>query len=230
MAFNIKVRKEFMNNAEIHQAVQVLRKEVVKWKIPAVSQVAGTSNLDPFKILIACLLSLRTQDQTTAKASERLFALAATPDRMKQLSEQQIIKAIYPVGFYRNKARQILKISKDILEKHNGRVPATIEELIKLEGVGRKTANLVITVGYGQPGICVDTHVHRICNRWGYVKTKTPEQTEKSLRAKLPREYWIELNDLLVTFGQQICRPLSPKCSQCPLEKLCRKLGVTKSR
>jgi endonuclease III len=185
---------------------------------------------DPFRVLIACILSLRTQDSTTGPASERLFAVAATPEAMLQVPAQRIARLIYPVGFYRTKARVILGICRDLLERFDGRVPDTIDALLTLAGVGRKTANLVVTMGYGKPGICVDTHVHRISNRLGYVKTRAPEETEMALRAKLPRRYWIGYNDLLVSFGQNVCTPISPRCSGCPVRMLCRRVGVTTTR
>jgi endonuclease-3 len=185
---------------------------------------------DPFQVLIACLLSLRTQDTTTGPAAARLFALGRTPSAMLQLSARRIERAIYPVGFYRTKARVIHRISRDLLQRFRGRVPNDLEALLTLPGVGRKTANLVVTMAYGKPGICVDTHVHRISNRLGWVRTKTPEETEMALRARLPRRYWIELNDLLVSFGQNVCTPLSPRCSTCPVRDLCRRVGVTTSR
>jgi endonuclease-3 len=185
---------------------------------------------DPFRVLIACILSLRTQDSTTGPASERLFAVAATPEAMLQVPAQRIARLIYPVGFYRTKARVILGICRDLLERFDGRVPDTIDALLTLAGVGRKTANLVVTMGYGKPGICVDTHVHRISNRLGYVKTRAPEETEMALRAKLPRRYWIGYNDLLVSFGQNVCTPISPRCSGCPVRMLCRQVGVTTTR
>jgi endonuclease-3 len=185
---------------------------------------------DPFRVLIACILSLRTQDTTTGPAAERLFALAATPAAMLALTPAQIERAIYPVGFYRTKARVLRGLCRDLLERFAGRVPDDLDALLTLKGVGRKTANLVVTVGYAKPGICVDTHVHRISNRLGYVKTRTPEETERALRAKLPRRYWIGYNDLLVTFGQNVCAPISPRCSTCPVRVLCRRAGVTSSR
>jgi len=181
-------------------------------------------------VLIACLLSLRTQDSTTGPASARLFALADTPKAMLALSPRTIERAIYPVGFYRTKARVIREISRDLLERFGGRVPDDIDALLTLGGVGRKTANLVVTMGYGKPGICVDTHVHRISNRLGYVRTRTPEETEMALRAKLPRRFWIDYNDLLVGFGQNVCTPISPHCSRCPVVAFCRRVGVTTSR
>ena len=181
-------------------------------------------------MLIACILSLRTQDTTTGPAAARLFALADTPAAMLKLTVRQIERAIYPVGFYRTKARGILRICADLLERFGGAVPSTIDALLTLAGVGRKTANLVVTLGFNKPGICVDTHVHRISNRLGYVRTRTPEETEMALRGKLPRRYWIGYNDLLVTFGQNVCAPISPKCSTCPVRALCPRVGVTTSR
>lgn len=184
----------------------------------------------PFRVLISCILSLRTQDATTAKASRRLFAIADSPQTMIKFTAKKIEKLIYPVGFYRTKAKNIREICRTLINQHRGEVPDDIDELLKLKGVGRKTANLVVTLGYHKPGICVDTHVHRISNRWGYVKTKTPEKTEFALRAKLPKQYWIEYNDLLVSFGQHLCRPISPVCSQCPIAKYCSQIGVTVMR
>jgi endonuclease-3 len=145
---------------------------------------------------------------------------------MLRLSAKKIEKAIFPVGFYRVKAQTIREICRTLIDKYSGKVPDDIDELLKLKGVGRKTANLVVTLGYRKPGICVDTHVHRISNRWGYVGTKNPEKTEFALRAKLPKRYWIEYNDLLVSFGQHLCRPISPVCSQCPVRRYCDRVGV----
>jgi endonuclease-3 len=179
---------------------------------------------------VACLLSLRTQDKTTGPAAARLFALADTPHAMLELSARTIERAIYPVGFYRTKARVILGLSRDLLDRFDGGVPDDIDALLTLKGVGRKTANLVVTLGFDKPGICVDTHVHRISNRLGYVRTRTPDETEMALRAKLPPRYWIGYNDLLVTFGQNVCAPVSPKCSVCPVARLCRRVGVRTSR
>ena len=210
-------------------AIRILKRQVQQWQEPVVGVVARESR-DPFRILIACVLSLRTQDRTTAEASRRLFALGTTPKGLLRLPVARIEQAIYPVGFYRTKARQIHGICKRLLETYGGKVPASIEELLTLTGVGRKTANLVVTVGFGKPGICVDTHVHRITNRWGYVKTKTPDQTEEALRRKLPKPYWIIFNDLLVPFGQHLCQPMSPFCSKCKLTKYCERVGVTRSR
>ena len=218
-----------MKDPEIHAAIRILRREAPKWQTPVVTLIAETSD-SPFKVLISCILSLRTQDSTTARASRRLFALAESPETMVRLTARKIATTIFPVGFYRTKAKTILEICRTLIEKYSGKVPDDIDELIKLKGVGRKTANLVVTLGYNKPGICVDTHVHRISNRWGYVKTATPEKTEAALRQKLPRQYWIEYNDLLVSFGQHLCRPISPLCSQCPVAKYCSQIGVTVRR
>jgi len=214
---------------DIHFAIRALKKEITQWPEPVVGVVAKES-ADPFHVLIACILSLRTKDQTTKDASYRLFALAKDPDAMVGLPIHQVERAIYPVGFYRTKAKQIHGICERLLRFYGGRVPDTIQELLTFEGVGRKTANLVVTLGFKKPGICVDVHVHRISNRWGYVKTSTPEETEKALRKKLPKPYWIIFNDLLVPFGQHCCRPVSPFCSQCSVISFCRKIGVSHSR
>jgi endonuclease-3 len=184
----------------------------------------------PFRVLVSCLISLRTQERVTAAASSRLFALADSPESMRTLGEEQIAKAIYPAGYYNTKAKTIRAISKILSDQYESRVPDTIDALLDLPGVGRKTANLVVTMAYGKPGICVDTHVHRITNRWGWVATKTPEKTEMALRETLPQRFWISLNHLLVIFGQTCCTPLSPKCSLCPVLKDCLQIGVTKHR
>ncbi len=218
-----------MKDADITAIVRTLKREVERWDPTAVGQVAEDSH-DPFRILISCLLSLRTKDEVTGGASARLFRLADTPATMLQLRERTIARLIYPVGFYRTKAKVIRGVCRSLIVEYEGRVPDDIDELLKLKGVGRKTANLVVSVGYGKPGICVDTHVHRISNRWGYVKTRTPEETEQALRRKLPRRYWIVFNDLLVSFGQNVCKPISPLCSRCPVERYCAKVRVTRSR
>jgi len=184
----------------------------------------------PFRVLVSCLISLRTKDEVTGPATERLFNLADTPAKMAALPAEKIAKTIYPAGFYNRKGETIRQVSRRLLEEYDSIVPDTIEELVKLKGVGRKTANLVVTVGHGKPGICVDTHVHRIANRWGYVATKTPDATEMALRKKLPAKYWIPINSLLVVFGRNRCKPTSPLCSDCPLSNLCPRLGVTHSR
>jgi endonuclease-3 len=218
-----------MRDEYIHEVMARLRDTKQAWEIPHVTQVASKRR-DPFRVLISTVLSLRTKDATTAAASDRLYALADTPEQILLLTPEQIEKAIYPVGFYHRKAQNILDICRILLEQYDGRVPDEIDELLKLPGVGRKTANLVVTLGYGKPGICVDTHVHRITNRWGYVHTKTPEQTEMALRAKLPPMYWIEFNDTLVAFGQNLCHPISPRCSVCPIFRFCDRVGVERNR
>lgn len=217
-----------MRESDIHRVVELLRREQRRWKQPAVAQVAGKK--DPFQVLVSCLISLRTKDQVTGEASARLFALADNPADMARLPERRIERAIFPAGFYRVKARNIKQVSRIIVGRHGGRVPDDLGTLLELPGVGRKTANLVVTVAYGKPGICVDTHVHRITNRLGYLATRTPERTESALRAKLPRRYWIQINDLLVTFGQHVCTPVSPFCSSCVLYPYCERRGVTTSR
>jgi endonuclease-3 len=215
--------------AAIGRIIGRLAREAPRWRPTALADVSERCR-DPFRILIACLLSLRTKDATTGPASERLFRLADSPAAMLRLTPRQIERAIFPVGFYRTKARVILGVCRDLIGRFQTRVPDTIDQLLTLKGVGRKTANLVVTVGYGKPGICVDTHVHRISNRWGYVRTRTPDETERALRARLPRRYWIPYNDLLVTFGQNVCLPVSPRCSGCPVRALCPQVGVTRSR
>ncbi len=179
---------------------------------------------DPYIVLIACILSLRTNDRTTYPATLRMLKLAKTPQEMMGVNEEELAKAIYPVGFYKNKAGQIIELSKILVEKYEGKVPCDIDELCKLRGVGRKTANLVLSEGFHKPAICVDVHVHRIFNRLGYLKTKNPEETEFTLRKNLPKKYWIPINSLLVTHGQNICKPIKPLCSQCPIEKYCNKV------
>ena len=176
---------------------------------------------NPYLVLIACILSLRTNDKTTYPATLRMLELAKTPQEMMNISEDDLANAIYPVGFYKNKAKQIIELSKIIVEKLDGKVPDTIENLIKFNGVGRKTANLVLAKGFGIPAICVDVHVHRIFNRIGYVTTKTPDETEFALREKLPQKYWLDINTLMVTHGQNVCKPTKPKCDECPIREFC---------
>jgi endonuclease-3 len=211
--------------AEINRIVRTLTQTSRRWNPTAVGIVAQESR-DPFQVLVSCLISLRTKDEVTGEASARLFRLARTPRTMVDLSASTIARTIYPAGFYRTKARTIREICRTLIGRHGGQVPATMEELLALKGVGRKTANLVLTIGFGKPGICVDTHVHRISNRLGIVETKTPEQTEFTLRQVLPRQHWIPYNDLLVTFGQNVCKPISPLCSACPVHAECPQLGV----
>jgi len=184
----------------------------------------------PFRLLVACVISLRTKDEVTAEASRRLFEIAPTPDRLAKLEEERIARAIYPAGFYNTKAAQLKEIARIIRDDFDDEVPASEAELLAMPGVGRKTANLVLGLGFGIPAICVDTHVHRISNRLGMVSTKTPEQTERALMQVLPRDLWVPINDLLVTFGQNRCHPTSPRCTDCPLADLCPRIGVTRSR
>jgi endonuclease-3 len=218
-----------MDDRHMVEVIQLLEKEMETGVLPVVSQLALDRH-DPFEILISTLLSLRTKDEVTAAATERLFSLASTPEEMLLLSGEQIQKAIYPAGFYRNKARTILHVCRELIDRFDGHVPDTIETLMTFRGVGRKTANLVVSLGFGGAGLCVDTHVHRISNRLGYVQTKTPEQTEFALRKKLPQEYWSRYNTLLVAFGRNTCRPISPLCSSCPVATYCNRVCVEKSR
>jgi endonuclease-3 len=214
---------------QIGRVIATLGRVSKRWRRTTLADVAARRR-DPFHVLIACLLSLRTKDETTGPAAARLFALAETPETMLRLTPARIERAIFPVGFYRTKARVILGVCRDLLSRFGGRVPDEIDALLTLKGVGRKTANLVVTQGFGKPGICVDIHVHRISNRLGYVRTRNPEETETALRQSLPGRYWIGYNDLLVSFGQNICQPVSPKCSLCPVFAACARVGVIRSR
>jgi endonuclease-3 len=218
-----------MDDRHMAEIIRLLEQELVKRELPIVTKLAE-EHRDPFEILISTLLSLRTKDEVTAAATERLFSLASTPAEMLRLSEAEIQRAIYPVGFYRNKAETIRHVCRELIERFQSRVPDSIEELLTLKGVGRKTANLVVSLGFSGAGLCVDTHVHRISNRMGYVRTKNPEETEFALRAKLPPEHWSRYNTLLVAFGRNTCRPVSPLCSHCPMEAYCDRVGVMKSR
>ena len=218
-----------VHNSNIDKVIKALKAEIKQYKVPIVGKIAQRSK-DPFKILMSTVLSLRTKDETTAAASERLFKLGDKPEDFLKLDAKDIEKAIYPVGFYRVKAGNIKEICFDLVNKYGSKVPDSIDELLKLKGVGRKTANLVVILGYGKYGICVDTHVHRITNRWGYVKTKTPEETEYALRKKLPKKHWKIINDLLVTYGQNVCAPVSPFCGKCRLYGFCARRNVIKHR
>ena len=213
---------------KIDDIVSILKRENKKYIVPIVTIVSMTKS--PFLVLISCLLSLRTKDKVTAEASNRLFKLADNPEMMLDLSTKNIEKAICPVGFYKTKSKRIKEICKALLDDYDGVVPDEIDELLKFKGVGRKTANLTVTLGYGKLGICVDTHVHRISNRLGLVMTKTPEQTEFALRKTLPQKHWLIYNDLLVTYGQNLCVPVSPWCSKCKIFKYCKRVGVKMSR
>ena len=197
--------------------------------LPSVSELAA-EHADPFRVLISTIISLRTKDEVTLQASRTLFSLAATPEAMLKLPEEAIAKAIYPAGFYKTKAGSIHRISEILLNTYEGRVPSSKEALLDLPGVGVKTANLTLNLGFGIDAICVDTHVHRISNRCGWVSTKTPEETEKALELIMPRKYWIPLNELLVSYGQKVCTPQSPHCSLCHIQENCPKISVKKSR
>ncbi len=214
---------------DIDAVVSILREEVASLRVPVITEISRDRR-GPFAILVSTLLSLRTKDEVTREAAARLLAVADSPERMLSLAQEEIERLIYPVGFYKTKAANLTGLCRVLLDKFSGVVPDDLEELLKLKGVGRKTANLVITLGFGKPGVCVDTHVHRICNRLGYVKTKSPDQTEMALREKLPRKFWIEFNDLLVTYGQNLCRPISPFCSRCRILPYCNQVGVTTRR
>jgi endonuclease-3 len=215
------------DETEIDQIVQILKQRYLN-DVSALENVSRSR--DPYRVLISCLLSLRTKDEVTAAASKRLFARASTPETMVQLAKDEIEALIYPVGFYHRKAEQIREISRTLIDEYGSNVPDTLDELLKLKGVGRKTANIVITMGFHKQGIAVDTHVHRISNRLGLVKTKTPEQTEFALRDILPKKHWIVFNNLLVMHGQRICTPISPKCSICPISEYCDRVGVERFR
>jgi len=219
-----------MDTATINKVLRVLKKEIRKYKVPAVGIVAERAVDRPFETLISTILSLRTKDRVTGEASRRLLERAPTAEAVTVLSAAEIERLIYPVGFYKTKARNLLRTCRVLTNEYRGAVPRGMEALLKLPGVGRKTANLVLTVGFGDLGICVDTHVHRISNLWGYVRTKTPDETEFALREKLPKRHWKTYNDILVTFGQNLCVPVSPWCSRCPVARHCPRIGLKKSR
>ncbi|MZH14521.1 MAG: endonuclease III [Nitrospinae bacterium] len=212
----------------IAEVIRKLKKTVKDFPTPSVTVIAEKN--DPFAVLVSCLISLRTRDEVTESASARLFSLAKSPAQLLKLSDSKIEKAIYPAAFFRNKTRSLKELCEVLVKDYSGKVPDTLEELLKLKGVGRKTANLTLILGHNKPGICVDIHVHRISNRWGYVKTKTPDETERVLREILPKRFWKGYNDLLVSFGQNICKPVSPFCTICPLQPHCHKIGVDKHR
>ena len=206
-----------------------LAAEGTRSPLPSVSAVALQNN-DPFRVLVATMISLRTKDDVTRRAADSLLAAAPTPHALAALPEARIARLIYPAGFYRTKAKSLRATARALVEQHAGAVPSDMEALLSLTGVGRKTANLVLNLGFGLPGICVDTHVHRISNRMGWVATKGPEQTERALMEILPKRYWITINELLVRYGQRVCTPLSPHCSTCPVNRWCIRAGVGRSR
>jgi endonuclease-3 len=212
----------------ITETIQRIQKQVREYTVPIVTVVSKKS--DPYLVLISCILSLRTKDATTAQACRRLFRIAHTPRAMAAFARTKLERIIYPVGFYHTKAKHILAISRRIIDEYGGKVPDRLDALLAFKGVGRKTANLVLGLGFGIPAICVDTHVHRISNRLGWVCTRTPEQTELALEKIVPRKYWIALNTALVTFGQNLCLPVSPWCSRCAVCTRCKRVGVSRAR
>jgi endonuclease-3 len=213
----------------IDRFMATLAQHYPRWSVPSVTLVArGTQS--PFAVLASTILSLRTKDEVTFPAARRLLDQADTPAQMLALPEKKIAELIYPVGFYLTKAKRLHQISRILVDRYGGQVPADLDALLELPGVGRKTANLVLIEGFGLPAMCVDTHVHRISNRIGYVATRTPEQTETALRAKLPQRHWKRYNEMLVAFGQALCKPISPWCSRCPVAQMCPRKAVGKSR
>ena len=212
----------------IAEVIKKLKKVTKEFRTPGLMLIK--KNNDPFMVLISCIISLRTRDDVMENASARIFALAKTSAELVRITNSKLEKAIYPAAFYRNKAKSIKEICKVLEKEYAGIVPDKLEELLKLKGVGRKTANLTLIAGHNKPGICVDIHVHRISNRWGYLKTETPDETEMVLRKILPRRFWKSYNELLVSFGQNLCKPISPYCTTCPLETQCLKIGVKRHR
>ena len=217
-----------MKPTDLPVVLRYLRKSIKSWRVPVVTKISRQRN--PFMVLVSCLLSLRTRDEITDAASKRLFVLASSPKKLLRLDPKQVEKAIYPVAFYRNKTLRLYEISRALIDDNDGKVPDSLDQLLRLKGVGRKTANLTLVLGHNKPGVCVDIHVHRIVNRWGYVQTKSPNETEKALRCKLPKRYWMEINNLLVSFGQNICKPQSPFCSNCDVLEYCEQVGVNRYR
>ena len=197
--------------------------------LPAVSELAAERH-DPFRVLVSTIISLRTKDEVTGPASRRLLTRAPAPAALAALPAAEIAELIYPAGFYRTKAGHLRAVAAILEHEHRGEVPRSREALLRLPGVGRKTANLVLGLGFGIPAICVDTHVHRICNRLGWVDTREPDATELALARALPRRYWIPINAIMVSFGQQVCMPVSPRCSACPVSARCPRRGVTRHR
>ena len=210
----------------IGRALAIIEQEMQKVELP----VSENFMRDPFRVWLSCIVSLRTRDTQTAKIVGPLFERVSSIADILTIGEEELSRLIYPAGFFRQKAKQVKQAAVIIQERFGGVVPSEIDDLLTLPGTGRKTANLVRTLGYGLPGICVDVHVHRISNRFGYVQTKTPDETEFALRKKLPKRYWMDINRLLVMWGQNRCFPRRPRCSDCPLASLCPRLGVEDSR
>ncbi|MBN2379930.1 endonuclease III [candidate division WOR-3 bacterium] len=217
-----------MTGKDLPGVFKILEEQARNYEEPVIERQHRKRS--PFRTLVSVLLSARTKDDTTGPATDRLFEVASTPQEMAALSQKRIERLIYPVGFYKTKAKHVKEMSEMLIRDFGGRVPETMEELLTFPGIGRKSANLMLGVVFGKPAICVDTHVHRITNRWGYVKTNSPAETEKALREKLPRKYWIEINRLLVIYGQNVCTPQSPRCSICKIERFCEKVGVNRDR
>ncbi len=218
-----------INKGNIDKVVGIVKESVKKYDMPVLERF-NDSKKDPYWVLIPCILSLRAKDEATAVVSENLYKIAPTPEKVLKIPLKKMEQIVYKTGFYHVKAKNVLNITRIILEKYKGKVPDDIDELLTIPGVGRKTANLVVTVAFKKPGICVDTHVHKICNRWGYVDTKDADHTEMRLREILPKKHWMKINLYLVLFGQNVCLSVSPLCSECPLGKLCPRIGVTVSR
>ncbi len=216
-------------NVDISRIYKILNKEVKEYKVPVVDLIKIKTQ-SHFKVLVATILSARTKDETTIKVCERLFSKIKEVNDFEKLSESEIEKLIYPVGFYKTKAKYLKKLPRVLKEEFNGKIPSEIDDLLKLPGVGRKTANLVRSVGFKKPAMAIDVHCHRIFNRLGYIKTKNPYETEMILRNKLPKKYWEKINSLFVAFGQHLCRPVSPYCSKCPIIDYCNQVGVDKKR
>jgi endonuclease-3 len=219
-----------MDTPTLDRILRKLKREIKKWKVPAVGVIADQAIDRPFETLVSTMLSLRTKDKVTETVSRRLLARAPAPEILAPMPVREVERLIFPAGFYRTKARNLKRTCAILVRKYGGQVPRSMDELLALPGVGRKTANLVLTVGFNDYGICVDTHVHRISNIWGYVATRTPEETEFALRNKLPKRHWKTYNDILVAFGQNLCLPVSPWCSRCPVAEYCPRIGVGRSR
>jgi len=214
-----------VKKVELIKVLKILEREYERWNAPVVTLIAQHTN-DPFKVLVSALISTRTKDETTAEACKRLFDVVKGPQDLLEIPIDELERLIYPVGFYKTKAKHLKELAEDLVQRFGKRVPDNFEDLISLKGVGRKVANLVLADGFGKPVICVDTHVHRITNRWGLIKTKNVEQTEKELMKVVPEEYRRLMNRLLVAFGQRICRPVGPRCGECPVSKYCKRVGV----
>ncbi len=213
-----------MKKFDLPLILRRIKKSTRSWRVPVVTTLSRKGN--PFMVLVSCLLSLRTRDEVTVAAFKRLFVFANSPKKILQADPKKVEQAIYPVAFYRNKTIRLYEICRSLVDENGNKVPDTLDKLLKLKGVGRKTANLTLVLGHNKLGICVDVHVHRITNRWGYVHAKSPDETEKVLRGKLPKRYWKEFNNLLVSFGQNICRPQSPYCSKCNISEYCEQNEV----